>query len=174
MFIIRHANSSDFNKIYSLYKNVAEKTTGVARSPAEITEKYVQDSIKNSAETGIELVIENPETKVEIIAEIHCYKLVPKVFSHILGELTIVTDPEFQGKGIGRMIFTHLLELITNQRPDILRVELIARESNIKAIKFYEQIGFKAEGKLEKRIRNSQDNFEADIPMAWFNKNYSL
>lgn len=174
MFTTRLANQKDFSKIYSLYKKVAEKTIGIARSSEEITESYIQNFINNSYETGIELVIENPNNKEEIIAEIHCYKLIPQVFSHILSELTIVIDPDFHGKGIGKMIFTHLLELITNKRPDILRVELIARESNTKAIEFYEKIGFKVEGRFEKRIRNDQNNFEADIPMAWFNTNYSV
>ena len=96
-------------------------------------------------------MIENPENKKEMIAKIHCYKLIPQVFSDTLSELTIVTDPYFQGQGIGRMIFTYLLELINNKMPDILRVELIARGSNTKAIKFYEDFGFKIEGKLEKK-----------------------
>lgn len=172
MFEVRQANSNDLNKIYSLYKKVAEQTTGIARSSAEITKPYVKSFIRNSAETGIELVIDNPEKKENIIAEIHCYKLTAKVFSHTLSELTIVTDPDFQGKGIGKMIFMHLLDSISNYRNDVLRVELIARESNRKAIKFYQQIGFKLEGRLENRIMNSLGNFESDIPMAWFNKNY--
>jgi len=73
---------------------------------------------------------------------------------------------------VGRMIFTHLQDLIINDRPDILRVELISRETNLKAISFYESLGFKREGKLEKRISYIENEFEADIPMAWFNPNF--
>jgi len=51
--------------------------------------------------------------------------------------------------------------------PHIIRVELIARESNQKAIRMYEAVGFKKEGRLEKRIRSVGSGFEADIPMAW-------
>jgi len=69
-------------------------------------------------------------------------------------------------------MFNSLLKLIEEKRTDILRVELIARESNTNAIKFYEKLGFKIEGRFEKRINNKNGNFEADIPMAWFNKNY--
>jgi ribosomal protein S18 acetylase RimI-like enzyme len=36
-----------------------------------------------------------------------------------------------------------------------LRVELITRESNKKAIKFYESIGFVIEGRFGKRIKNA-------------------
>jgi ribosomal protein S18 acetylase RimI-like enzyme len=172
MFKIRQATSEDLTKIYALYKKVATETTGLARSGDEITGQYVEDFMKNSSDSGIELVTDHPENSSQIIAEVHCYKLVPKTFSHVLSELTIAVDPDFQGKGIGRMIFTHLLDLIKTNRPDIMRVELVSREFNLKAISFYESLGFKREGRLEKRIRSNANEFEADVPMAWFNPNY--
>jgi ribosomal protein S18 acetylase RimI-like enzyme len=172
MVQIRQANQGDLNKIYALYKKVATETTGLARLGDEITEQYIQDFMKNSSETGIELVIDNGDNSNQIIAEVHCYKLIPKVFSHVLSELTIAVDPGHQGKGIGRMIFTRLLDLIVSTRADVMRVELISRESNLKAISFYESLGFKQEGKFEKRIKYDKNDFEADIPMAWFNPNF--
>ena len=174
MYTIRQANPSDKDKILTLYKRVAEKTMGIARTESEIDENYVQSFMDNSRETGIELVIDANSDSKEIIAEIHCYKLGPKVFSHVLSELTIVIDPDFQGKGIGKSIFTHLLDFISANRSDILRVELITRESNQKAINFYKKLGFGLEGKFENRITTNKGSFEADIPMAWFNKNYSV
>ena len=167
MFTIRHVTSNDLDKIYALYKKVATETTGLARSGDEIIVDYVQNFMENSLHTGIELVDDNPANSNQIIAEIHCYKLVPRTFSHVLSELTIAVDPDHQGQGIGRMIFTHLLDFITNSRPDVLRVELISREFNLKAISFYESLGFKREGRFEKRIRSNENEFEADIPMAW-------
>ena len=172
MFTIRHVTSNDLDKIYALYKKVATETTGLARSGDEIIVDYVQNFMENSLHTGIELVVDNPANSNEIIAEIHCYKLIPKVFSHILSELTIAVAPDHQGKGIGRMIFTHLLDLIKNSRPDIMRVELISQESNLKAISFYESLGFTREGRFERRIRTNKNEFEADIPMAWFNPDF--
>ncbi len=172
MYTIRHANPSDKHKILTLYKRVAEKSAGIARNVDEINENYVQNFMDNSLETGIELVIDGKSDSKKIIAEIHCYKLVPRVFCHVLSELTIVTDPDFQGNGIGKSLFTYMLDFISAGRPDILRVELTARESNMKAIDFYKKLGFREEGRFENRIAGN-GNFEADIPMAWFNKNYS-
>ena len=67
-----------------------------------------------------------------------------------------------------------MLTRVENERPDILRVELVVRESNKKAILFYMQLGFKIEGRFENRIDVRNGTFEADIPMAWMNKNYKL
>jgi len=91
----------------------------------------------------------------------------------VLSELTIVVHPDFQGKGVGKLLFLHLLQEIKAHRKDIYRVELIARESNRKAIAFYQSIGFKIEGRLVGRISTGHGAFEADIPMAWFNENFT-
>ena len=110
MFKIRQAISSDLHKIYALYKKVATETSGLARSGDEIIVDYVQNFMENSSNTGIELVVDNPANSNQIIAEIHCYKLIPKTFNHVLSELAIAVDSDHQGQGIGRMIFTHLLD----------------------------------------------------------------
>ncbi len=83
-------------------------------------------------------------------------------------------DSDFQAKGTGKLLLIKLLNTIETEKIDILRVVLIARESNIKAIKFYNQFGFNIEGKLENRIDTKNGTFEADIPMAWMNKNYKF
>jgi ribosomal protein S18 acetylase RimI-like enzyme len=169
MFSVRHANASDLPKIYALYKMVAEEPIGIARSPEEVTEDYIKNFMQHTAETGIELVIENPDNAGEIIAEIHCSKLGPKIFDHVLSELTIAVHPNFQGQGVGKKIFMHLLEYIINSRKDILRVELFAQESNERAQSFYKKIGFVPEGRFLQRIPGKSNVLEADIPMTWFN-----
>ena len=41
-----------------------------------------------------------------------------------------------------------------------------------RAKQFYEKLGFKKEGRFEKRIRGVAGKLEADIPMAWFNPKF--
>ena len=88
------------------------------------------------------------------------------------GELTILVHPKYQNRKIGRSLFTKLLEHVTSSCPHILRVELLVRESNARAIELYASLGFKQEGRLENRIQSKPGKFEADIQMAWFNPNY--
>ena len=172
MFSVRHAQKEDFKGIFELYKKVAAHIQGIARVESEITEKYISHFMESALANGVELVVTNDQHENKIIAEVHCYKLFPQVFNHVLSELTIVVDPDFHGLGIGKKIFTHLLEFIKKNRKDILRLELIARESNKTAISFYQKIGFVIEGRFENRIK-SDKGLEADIPMAWFNPYYS-
>jgi ribosomal protein S18 acetylase RimI-like enzyme len=156
----------DRHALAILYRAVAAVEGGLARIEEEITEDYISNSLKKSLESGVILVAREPETQ-QIIGEIHAYALGPKVFAHVLGELTIAVHPAHQGKGIGKALFTELLTEISVNRPDILRVELIARESNQRAIELYQKLGFRIEGRLVGRIRSVDGGFEADVPMAW-------
>lgn len=171
-FFIRKAVVQDYEEILDLYNVVSKTIGGLARTENEITKEYVKKFIEKSSKNGIQFVIVDKLHNEKIIAEIHCYKLEPRVFGHILSELTIAVDTKYQGKGFGKKLFQTLLNYIMENRNDIFRVELIARESNTKAIKLYENIGFKIEGKLVNRIKNNENFFEADIPMAWFNPNF--
>lgn len=170
---VRKTNTDDAEKILSLYKTVAKNSGGIAREEDEVTKQYIEHNVQKSLQSGIGLVVEHPQHTQVLIGEIHTYKLEPRVFSHVLSELTIAVHPEFQGKGIGRILFEHLLLQVESSYPDILRIELIARESNTKAIAFYQKIGFSVEGRFERRINAKNGHFEADIPMAWFNKNFT-
>jgi len=167
---IRQSKFEDKTKIYDLYRDVARNKGGIAREENEISIEYIETNLKNSIKNGVCFIAVNKEDK--IIAEIHSYKLNLKVFNHTLSELTIVVHPEFQKKGIGKLLFQTFLNHIKNYRDDILRVELIVRESNKQAIKLYQQLDFNIEGRFENRIANGNNNFEADIPMAWLNPNF--
>jgi ribosomal protein S18 acetylase RimI-like enzyme len=164
---LKHGRQGDWPEIVELYKLVAKNKGGLARGQDEISWEYVTTFLRKSEKTGLSLIATDGLT---VVGEIHAYKLEPMVFSHVLSELTIAIHPDFQGKGIGRILFSAFLEEIISHRPDILRVELIARESNKKAIQFYETLGFRQEGRYEQRIDRGDGTFEADIPMAWLRK----
>lgn len=160
----------DLAQIVALYRAVAAVPGALARSAGEIDEDLVRHNLAASRERGIARVVRLDE---RIVGEIHAYRPVPAVFSHVLSELTIAVDPRVQGRGIGRMLFSALLTEVAQNHPRILRVELLARESNHRAIRFYESLGFRLEGRLENRIRSVGGGLEADLAMAWLRPNPS-
>ena len=160
------AEIKDVEPIKDLYLAVAAIEGGLARTADEISLEYVEHFVIKSANTGIIVVSRDPISG-QIIGEIHAYALGPKVFSHVLSELTIAVHPVHQGRGIGKELFTEFMRRVVIERPDILRVELIARASNRKAIEFYERLGFLIEGRFAGRILSVGGGFEDDIPMAW-------
>ena len=164
--IIRNAHLNDLDALLALYRKVAAIEGGLARKKDEVTHVYITSFLEKSLHHGL-IYVAAAEGTSNVIGEIHCYSPAIQVFSHVLSDLTIAVDPDHQGKGIGRMLFTKLLSTVINERPDILRIELIARESNAQAISFYESLGFKSEGRFIDRIQSVGGGFEADIPMAW-------
>lgn len=171
---IRTAEPTDLAAIKKLYQSVARAGNGIARLEHEITDEYIHNFVTRSLASGLIIVAEHPENNTEIVAEIHAYKPGVKVFDHVLSELTIAVHPDFQGRKLGRTIFTIFLEEVGLHRPDIGKVELIARESNTKAIALYQSMGFRIEGRLEMRIRTVDNLYEADIPMGWQNPNFEF
>lgn len=166
-FIIETATHTAGPALLTLYHAVAALEGGLARTQAEITNEYVTYFLQKAQESGL-ILVARPNVDGPIIGEIHSYALGPRVFAHVLGELTIAVHPDYQGQGVGKALFTELLRRVKQERPDILRVELIARESNRKAIAFYQKLGFQIEGRLANRIRRVDGSgFEADLPMAW-------
>ena len=170
----RTADIDDIIRIKTLYKDVARREGGIARLEHEITDDYIESFLKKSLATGLIIVAEHPDEPERLIAEIHAYKTGINVFAHVLGDLTLVVHPAFQGKKIGRTIFTIFLEEIARNRPDVGKVELIARESNRAAIELYQSLGFMIEGRLEMRIKTPEGSYEADIPMGWQNPLYEF
>lgn len=164
---VRKAELSDLQKIVKLYRVVATRSGGIARQADEVTEMYVQNFIEICHDTGIILTIEDPSNPETLIAEVHTCRPGIRVFSHLFSDLTIAVHPDYQGKGLGSLLFQTLLQEIESKHPEIFRVELIVKESNQKAIRFYKRFGFRAEGRLEKRISDKKGELEADIPMAW-------
>ena len=171
---IREAVLEDLPAIRKLYQEVAHQEGGIARAKDEITEDYIRQFLLKSIESGLIVVAGHPQDPDVLIGEIHAYTPGPAVFNHVYSDLTIVVHPDFQGKKIGRTLFTIFLEEVGLNRPTIGRVELIARESNQKAIRFYQSFGFRIEGRLEMRIKTPDGNYEADIPMGWQNPNFEF
>lgn len=171
---IRNAVEADCSSIKQLYRYVAGHSGGLARTESEITDEYIQHIFNQSSTAGMILVVEHPDKANELIGEIHAYRPGPKAFDHVLSHLTIAIHPDFQGKKVGRTLMTIFLEEIGLHHPEIGKVELITRESNQKAIRFYQSLGFLIEGRMEMRIKSADGCYEADIPMGWQNPNFEF
>lgn len=165
--IIRPATLSDFAAIRALHISVATRSGGIARYADEITDEYVNEFITRSLRNGVIVVAEDSATHV-IAGELHAYPYGVRRLAHVLTSLTIVVDPDAQGQGIGRQMFETLLHEVRENRPDILRIELIVQESNPYARRLYESVGFRVEGRLTDGIMNTKTGLpETDLPMAW-------
>ena len=166
--IIRKSTLDDLPSIQKLYQAVARISGGIARKEHEISEAYIHNFLSKSLTNGCSMVAEEGR----IVAEVHTYSFGIECFTHLFGDTTICVHPEYQGKGLGRKVFSALLEHVMTERKDILRVELHARESNPKAIELYQKLGFIIEGRALGRVLDPDGSIVADVPMGWLNPNF--
>lgn len=160
---IRPSTPADAPTVQALYQRVSHESGGLARQPDEITADYVQQFLTRAQAQGVGLVAEQAG---QVVAEIHAYASGLRIFAHVLGDLTVAVDASVQGQGVGRRLFETLLAAVQARFPHVSRVELLVRESNVRAIALYEQLGFRREGRFAGRVAGAQE-LEADIPMAW-------
>ncbi|HEY0061632.1 MAG TPA: GNAT family N-acetyltransferase [Telluria sp.] len=162
--MIRTARESDFAALLRLYRDVAAVPDGLARTPAEVSEAYIAGFMGKAAADGIELVYEEDG---KLLGEIHASRIGIASLAHLLTDLTIAVAPAAQGRGVGRALFQGLLDRVTTEMPHITRVELFARDSNVRARGLYASLGFVEEGRLRARVNNARGEPETDTVMGW-------
>lgn len=162
---IRATRRADVDALLGLYRRVAARPGGLARLAQEIDRPWVEAFVDATLAGGVGFVVEDADAG--LVGEIHGWVNPPAAFAHVLANLTVAVDPAAQGRGVGRRLFGHFVEHVRDEHPAILRIELVARESNARAIVLYESLGFVREGRMERRIRGHDGALEADIPMAW-------
>lgn len=162
--MIRKAELEDHGQLVALYRAVASVPDGIARTPAEVSDAYVSGFMHRAAADGIELVC---EVDGRLVGEIHASRVGIASLAHLLTDLTIAVAPEAQGQGVGRQLFQALLDEVLHNMAHISRIELFARDSNIRARALYASLGFVEEGRLRARVNNSHGQPETDTIMGW-------
>jgi ribosomal protein S18 acetylase RimI-like enzyme len=153
--------------ITSMYRLAAAYPVGLGRTPEEVTADYVADFVERSLADG-EIFVAEIDELPGVAGELHAYRNPLHRFRHTLTHLTTAVHPDAQGRGVGRALFTALLDAVMSNRPDISRVELVAAESNLRALHLYESIGFVREGRLLGATKRPDGGYDADIPLAWY------
>lgn len=159
-FLIRAATLADSDGIIALHKAAAVTPGALARAPEEVTAAYAEGAINS------DICLVAVEADGFVCGEIHAKRETVALFSHVLGSLTVAVHPARQGKGVGSELFGALIAWARAQDPAILRIELAAGAGNAGAVRLYERLGFKHEGRQVARGRLPDGRFEDDILMG--------
>lgn len=136
---------------------------GLGRLPDEMDLPWAEATIAGALAGGLAIGAWDGPCLIGVIKA----SRMPSVqFQHVLWDLTVAVIPESQGCGVGRKLFAELLASAQLVTPRIERIELVVREGLTHAIRLYERLGFRQEGRFERRFRLSNGAYEADLPMA--------
>ena len=138
---------------------------GLGRLPDEMDLPWMEEALAGALAGGVAIGAWDGARPIGLIKA----SRMPSVqFQHVLWDLTIAVDPDTQGLGVGHRLFTELIASARSMTPSVERIELVVREGLAHAIRLYERVGFRQEGRFERRFRLSDGSYEADLPMALF------
>lgn len=162
--LLRPTTPADAKALLTLYRAVAATpNSGLARHSDEMDEAYVTAFLggQDAGWLSIGAFLED-----DPVGEIHAVRMKPRQFHHVLTDLTIAVHPRMHGRGVGSRLFAELFTRAARLDPPVTRIELVARTGNAAAIRLYERLGFRAEGRFRDRVRLADGRVEDDIPMA--------
>ena len=136
---------------------------GLGRLPEEMDLPWMEQGLAGALIGGIAIGAWDGS---RLMGMIKASRMPSVQFRHVLWDLTVAVDRESQGCGIGQSLFESLFASAATLTPKIERIELVVREGLTHAIRLYERLGFRQEGRFERRFRLSSGEYEADLPMA--------
>lgn len=160
---IRRATSEDVDGILAMMLRTAAEPIGLARRPDEIHRDYVAGFVANNLARGLILVA---EAGSGIVGMIQASTPPPRLFAHVLSDVTIAIDPAAQGQGLGRRLFSAFIATARRDMPHIRRIELYCRSDNPRGYPFYESLGFVIEGRLKGRVAAGNGVYIDDLFMG--------
>jgi len=163
-FTVRSATLADAAAILALHRKVAALPGGLAREPGEVTADYVAHVMEAAADGGVNLVAVSADGAV--CGELHVERMKVGIFTHVLTDLTVAVDPDWQGRGVGSALFGALIATARTMTPPIHRIELWTGAANLGAQRLYQRLGFKIEGRMIGRGRHPDGSVEDDIVMG--------
>jgi putative acetyltransferase len=136
---------------------------GLGRLPHEMDLPWMEEALSGALQGGLAL---GAWDGANLVGVIKASRMPSVQFQHVLWDLTVAVAPEAQGRGVARTLFEALLATAATLTPKVERVELVVREGLTHAIRLYERVGFRLEGRFERRFRLADGTYEADLPMA--------
>jgi GNAT superfamily N-acetyltransferase len=163
-FSVRPATTEVAGAILALHRKVAAQPGGLARQPEEVTADYVAHALSASADGGVNLVA--VDANGALCGELHAERMKVAIFAHVLTDLTVAVNPEWQGRGVGSALFRALFDTAKAMTPPVGRIELWTGAANLGAQRLYERLGFKIEGRMIGRGRLPDGAVDDDIVMG--------
>ncbi|HEX4337285.1 MAG TPA: GNAT family N-acetyltransferase [Polyangiaceae bacterium] len=164
MIQIRQATIGDATALWKAEVETAQTPGRLVSRPQELTLASFEFRIRELETAGCYVVAVDDTNGLCGHALLEPMSL--EALRHVF-RLTVVVHPGRTGCGIGTALLTHLQDWASSNA-DALKIELMARATNLGAIRLYERLGFAEEGRFRDRVRLPNGDFIDDVAMAWF------
>ncbi|MBN9288037.1 MAG: GNAT family N-acetyltransferase [Gammaproteobacteria bacterium] len=157
-FKLRIASATDVDELHAIYM---DKEVNPFLNFEIMSKESFKPIFNELLQSGDLYIYEND---TQIVATCVVMRLKRRA-QHVVTLGTLATHPDFQGKGIGTQFIKELINKL--KATGIKRIDLCAEADNPKAISFYQKLGFKLEGVLQKYfLRENEDKYIDEHLMA--------
>jgi len=170
--IIRPAHPDDAPALIRIDRAVVSAGAGTVRDmgdvcddPAEVCAriKKYHPAGDTSGDAGVFLVA---EIDGRVVGQATCFRLQFARIQHV-ASLALQVHPDVQGRGVGRSLWNGLLNWATApDRSALIRLQLVIRADNVRAIRLYESTGFRIESRRRAMIREKSGTLLDDLVMV--------
>jgi len=161
--IIREARIDDAPVLVAAEKETARTPDLLVSRPHELKLEVFEQKIAELFKAERYVVAEKEQ---KIVGHAFLDPMPLEALSHVF-RLTIVVHPGYRNQGIGDALMRDLMDW-AKRTPRVVKIELLVRATNERAIRLYLKLGFVDEGQFRKRVRLPDGRFVDDIAMAWF------
>lgn len=163
MVSLREAKIEDAETLAAAERAITETPGFLASRPHEVKDDAFRKKIEaiSKIENGKYIVAEDGG---KIVGHAFLEPMGLEAIRHVV-RLTIAVYPGSQGRGIGKEMLSHLIEW-AKTAPGVEKIELNVRSVNEKAIQLYQQLGFRIEGRIRKRMRFPNGEYVDDLEMG--------
>jgi RimJ/RimL family protein N-acetyltransferase len=161
----RPARPVDADGVQQLLVAAAEEEGSLVEAPDELSVEHLRDRIRQcvSRRGQIFTIAVHDQHVVGMIA-LEAYPL--RALQH-LRHLSLVVDPRFRRRGIGRKMLRQALDW-ARETPEVEKIEVRIREANAAAAALARTAGFEVEGRLKRRVGLPNGRRLDDLEMALF------
>jgi RimJ/RimL family protein N-acetyltransferase len=165
--VIRSATAADAAALLEHRVHMTRTTEHGVTQPDEIDPdpRKLESTIRDAAERAYELLLlaTTPDSGT-VIGELDFRSHNRRVLAHH-GQFGISVDQAWRGKGVGTALIRVMLDW-ARHHPTLEKVTLGAYATNHGAIRLYEKMGFKLEGRREKFFKVGPGKYVDDVQMS--------
>lgn len=153
---IRNLQLSDKDNLYQMYDTMSQEALRYSIAP------YSKDRIKTWLDMEQDLISIVAENNDRLVGYAEIQK---QTHPHQLGicHLNIYLHQDYQGKGLGTFMMTHLLNQAQHQNIHKINLEVVA--DNIPALQLFKKFGFEPEGRIRDGFNHNGEYLDV-IPMG--------
>ncbi len=172
LYKIRTANPNDKIKIQDFVRHSIAKDKSLL-SPDVVKPGFVEDFVDKIIRKGDMLVVENSQSELELIGEVHYYFTSANAGQEGLKEFTFIPGLGNTQKGNETELVNWLFAEIKKKHKDVFRVELSAFLYHSSSVDHFREMGIVVEGDYQRRLQNKAKRPAAVVPLSWINPSFN-